>query len=293
MKKLFLGILVCLSVSAKAQLRLPQPSSAASVSQTVGTTDFTVKYSRPNVRGREIFGSLIAYDKVWRTGANAATQISFSNDITLGGQKVAAGTYSVFSIPTKEDWTLILNKDVTASEQSYSKEKDVLRTSVKALTIPKTESFSIDFSDITDTSANLNIYWADKKVSAPIFIETAKIAENAITKAVNDHANTMRAAAEFYLSKGKFEQALTAINTSITGGENVRNVWVKAQVLSKLGNYTEAFPLAQKALALLNADATNSFGFLKDAIEKGVAEYKTKLPVAAPYTPAKKKKASL
>ena len=289
MKKLFLGLILGLSLTANAQIRLPQPSPAASVAQTVGTTDISIKYSRPSIKGREIFGGVVAYDKVWRTGANAATQITLSNEISLGGKKVAAGSYAIFSIPTKGDWTLILNKDITATEQTYSPEKDALRTTVKAATNVKTESFTIDFSDVTDSTASLNIYWADKKISAPIAIETSKMAELAISKAIADNANAMRIAAEFFLGKGKLSQALTAVNASIAGGETFRNVWVKAQILSKSENYAEAFPLAQKALALGNADTSGSFSFFKDAIEKGIVDYRAKLPVAAPVTTKKKK----
>lgn len=289
MKKLFLGICFALSISATAQVRLPQPSPGASVGQTVGTTDISIKYSRPSLKGREVFGGVVAFDKVWRTGANVATQITLSNEISLGGQKVSAGTYSVFSIPTKGDWTLILNKDITATEQSYSPEKDALRTSVKVVSNAKTESFTIDFSDVTDSTANLNIYWADKKAIAPIAIETSKMTENAINKAITDNSNTMRVAAEFFLGKGKLNQALTAINSSIASVETFRNVWVKAQILAKSSNYAEAFPLAQKALALGSTDTSGSFSFMKDAIEKGIADYRVKLPVAAPVTSKKKK----
>jgi len=285
MKKILLALLVSGSFAASAQLRLPQPSSAASVSQTVGTTDIAIKYSRPNVRGREIFGALVPYDKVWRTGANAATQITLSNDVTINGQKLAAGTYSIFSIPSQSEWTLIFNKDITASEQSYSQEKDALRVKASASGNTKVESFSFDLSDITDSTANLNFSWADKKVSAKIGVETTKMIEAAITKAATENANTMNNAAGFLLGKGKLEQALKLANSSVGAVETFRNVWTKAQILAKMNNFVEAVPLAQKALELGKSDA--NFGFFKDAIEKGVAEWTAKLPV---MNPIKKKK---
>ncbi|WP_044173405.1 DUF2911 domain-containing protein [Flectobacillus major] len=287
MKKVFLAILVATSLSVSAQVRLPQPSSAASVTQTVGTTDFSIKYSRPNVKGREIFGALLPYDKIWRTGANAATQITLSNDITVNGQKLPAGTYSIFSIPTQGEWTLIFNKDIAASEQSYSQEKDAARVKVVATTTPKVESFSIDFSDITDSTANLNFAWADKKVVAKIGVETSKMIEASIAKASTDNANAMNNAASYLLGKGKLEQALKLANSSVSSIETFRNVWTKAQILAKLGNFVEAVPLAQKALELGKADTGGGFAFTKDAIEKGLAEWTTKLPA---ITPLKKKK---
>jgi hypothetical protein len=288
MKKLFLALLSVATFSATAQLRLPQPSPAASVSQTVGTTDIAVKYSRPSVKGREVFGKLLPFDKIWRTGANSATQITTSSDIMVAGQKLMAGTYSIFSIPTAGDWTLVFNKDANASEQNYVQEKDALRVTVKPSSVAKVESFTIDFSDVTDSTASMNISWADKKIAAPLAVETSKMVEASVAKMTTDNATTMRNAADYMQGKGKLDQALKLVNTSIAGAETFRNVWVKAQILSKLGNFAEAVPLAQKAMELGKGDA--SFGFFKDAIEKGVTDWTAKLPVAMPTLPGKKKK---
>ena len=288
MKKLFLALLTGISLSATAQIRLPQPSPAASVSQVVGTTDISVKYSRPLLRGRDVYGGVVAYDKVWRTGANGTNQITFSNDVMVAGQKLAAGTYSIFSIPTAGDWTLIFNKDLAAQEYNYSQEKDVLRVTVKSMTVAKTEAFTIDFTGLSDSTADMNITWSDKKVVAPITIETTKMVDAAIAKASNDNAGMMRTAADYLSGKGKLDQALKLVNTSIAGAETFRNLWSKAQILSKLGNFAEALPLAQKALSLGNADP--NFGTMKGTIEKGIADYTAKLPVAMPANPLKKKK---
>jgi hypothetical protein len=288
MKKLFLALLTGISLSATAQIRLPQPSPGASVSQVVGTTDISVKYSRPLLRGRDVFGGVVAYDKVWRTGANGTNQITISSDVMVAGQKLVAGTYSIFSIPTMGDWTLIFNKDLTAQEATYSQEKDALRVIVKSVSIAKTEAFTIDFSGLSDSTADMNIYWSDKKIVAPITIETTKMVEAAITKASNDNANVMRTAADYLSGKGKLDQALKMANTSIAAGETFRNVWSKAQILSKLGNYAEALPLAQKALSLGGTDP--GFTGIKSAVEKGIADYTAKLPVTLPVNPLKKKK---
>ena len=288
MKKLFLALLTGISLSATAQIRLPQPSPAASVSQVVGTTDISVKYSRPLLRGRDVYGGVVPFDKVWRTGANGTNQITFSNDVMVAGQKLAAGTYSIFSIPTAGDWTLIFNKDLAAQEYNYSQEKDVLRVTVKSMTVAKTEAFTIDFTGLSDSTADMNITWSDKKVVAPITIETTKMVDAAIAKASNDNAGMMRTAADYLSGKGKLDQALKLVNTSIAGAETFRNLWSKAQILSKLGNFAEALPLAQKALSLGNADP--NFGTMKGTIEKGIADYTAKLPVAMPANPLKKKK---
>ncbi len=287
MKKLFLALFTGLSLSATAQIRLPQPSPGASVSQVIGTTDVSVKYSRPLLRGRDVFGGVVAYDKVWRTGANATNQFTVSNDIMVGGQKLAAGSYSIFSIPTAGDWTLIFNKDLTAQEANYSQEKDALRITVKPVSIAKTEAFTIDFTDLSDSTANMNIYWSNKKIVAPIMIETTKMIEVAITKASNDNSGTMRTAADFLAGKGKLDQALKLVNTSIAGAENFRNLWSKAQIVSKLGNYMEALQLAEKSLALGGSDP--GFAGMKSAVEKGIADYTAKIPAVVAPTVKKKK----
>lgn len=286
MKKLFLAILTGISLSATAQIRLSQPSPGASVSQVIGTTDVTVKYSRPLLRGRDVFGGVVAYDKVWRTGANGTNQITFSTEVMVGGQKLAAGSYSIFSIPSKGDWTLIFNKDLTAQENTYSQEKDALRITVKPVSIAKTEAFTIDFSGLSDSTADMNICWSDKKIVAPITIETNKLIEAAINKASNDNANMMRTSADYLAGKGKLDQALKMANTSIAAGENFRNVWTKAQVVSKLGNYGEALTLAQKVLVLGGTDP--GFAGMKSAVEKAIIEYTAKLP--AVVSPVLKKR---
>ncbi|MES2520025.1 MAG: DUF2911 domain-containing protein [Bacteroidota bacterium] len=286
MKKIFLAILASISISATAQVRLPQPSPGASVSQVIGTTDVLVKYSRPGLKGRDVFGGVVAYDKIWRTGANGATQITISNDVMVGGQKLVAGTYSIFSIPTSGDWTLIFNKDITASEQSYSQEKDALRIPVKPSSVTKAEWFTIDFTDLSDSTANMNIYWADKKIVAPFMVETTKMIEANINKVATDNSNVLRGAADYLSGKGKLDQALKLVNTSIAGVETFRNVWTKAQILSKLGNYAEALPLAQKALSLGGNDP--GFAGVKPAIEKAIADYSAKLPVVTPVLKKKK-----
>lgn len=288
MKKLFLALLTGISLSTTAQLRLPSLSPNASVSQVVGTTDISVKYSRPMLRGRDVFGTLVAYDKIWRTGAGATTQITFSNDVMVAGQKLVAGSYSIFSIPTAGDWTLIFNKEANAQEQNYSPEKDALRVTLKPVTATKTEALTIDFTGLSDSTADMNIAWSDKKIVAPITVETSKMIEAAINKASNDNAGVMRTAADYLSSKGKLDQALKLINMSVVGSENFRNLWSKAQIVGKLGNYAEALSLAQKSLSLGGNDA--GFAGMKSAVEKGIANYTAKLPVAMPANPLKKKK---
>jgi tetratricopeptide (TPR) repeat protein len=291
MKKLLLSALTFMSVVATAQLRTPSPSPSASLTQTVGTTDLTIKYSRPSTKGREIFGKLLAYDKVWRTGANAATQFTSSTDIMVEGQKLAAGTYSLFSIPMDGHFTVIFNKDAGASEQSYSQEKDALRVHVMTQPIPMKQSFGIDIEDITDSSATMNIAWERTQIPVKLAVDVDGNVAAGIEKMSNDNANNNMNAANYLLGKGKnLEQALKLADLAIGSKETFRNVWTKAQILSKLGRNTEALPLAQKALSLGSSDTSGAFGFFKDGIEKGIAEITSKIPAVVPAVIKKKKK---
>ena len=133
MKKKMLTLLVIAGMTAGtafAQLQLPQPSPNASVKHTVGLTDISIEYASPAAKGRTIFGGLVPYGELWRTGANAATTIEFSKDVSIKGNKVPKGKYSLLTIPAQNEFTVILNKDVNASVGSYKKEDDQLRFTV-------------------------------------------------------------------------------------------------------------------------------------------------------------------
>lgn len=185
MRKLLLNaVALCLVAQlATAQIRLPQPSQSATVIQTVGTTDFTIKYSRPTLKGRTPFtDALVPYGKVWRTGANSATTFQTSTDLTVEGQKLAAGTYAIMSIPEASEWTLIFNKNTSTSEQTYKPEEDALRVKIKAVPTAKTEAFTIDFSDLTDSTANLNFAWGAAKATAKIYVDVNTLAAPTLKK---------------------------------------------------------------------------------------------------------------
>lgn len=289
MKKyyLFFALLVGILSTSLAQ-RTPQPSPAARVMQTVGVTDFTVTYSRPSARGRTIFGdsAVVSNGRTWRTGANAATTLEASTDFMFGGKTVPAGKYALFSIPQGGQWTLILNKDTQASEESYKESQDAARVTMMAASAPEfLESFTIGFSDITDSTAHLNIGWGPVNVPVPLEVKTTDITMAAMDKAVMEKPedpNTLQNAAGYMLSKGKnLTQALALADKSIGLKETFRNVWLKAQILAKLGKLTEAVPLAQKALAMGKASGDSAFSFMGPQIENGLKGMQAMLPAGA------------
>jgi Protein of unknown function (DUF2911) len=299
MRKLVLsGVTLCLVAQlATAQIKLPSPSPGATIMQTVGTTDLTVKYSRPSLKGRTPFtDAFVPTGKVWRTGANQATAFTTSTDLMVNGQSLPAGTYAILSIPAMDTWTLIFNKDMTVTEQSYKQDSDALRVQLKPTKGgPNAETFTIGFSDLTDSTAKMNIMFADVTAAADLKVDVNTNAAANVDKAVTDMPNdpaVLQAAASYNLSKGRnLDQALGWIDKSITAKETFRNLFVKSQILGKMGKTAEALPIAQKALALGQSSNDASFPFFKEGIEKSISEYAAKMPAMPAMKGKKGKKA--
>ena len=298
MKRMMLSAvgLVLVTQLATAQMRTPSPSPGATVMQTIGVTDVTVKYSRPSLKGRTPFtGEFVPAGKVWRTGANTATAFTTTTDLMVNGKMLAAGSYAVLSVPAATEWALIFSKNLTVTEQNYKQDDDVLRVMLTpAKTAEKTETFTIGFNNVTDSTAMMDIMWADVKASANLAVNTSANAAASVDKAVTekpDDVSTLTAAANYNLSKGRnLEQSLSYIDKAIAAKETFRNVWVKSQILAKMGKFTDALPLAQKALAMGETSGDAAFPFFKDAIAKGVTDFQAKLPVAVPAMKGKGKK---
>lgn len=292
MKKITSIIVSCLLSATYTFAQVaPAPSPGATISQVVGTTKISIDYSRPMLRGREIFGKLIPFDKVYRTGANSSTKIETSGDITVQGKTLKAGKYAIMSIPTATNWTVIFSKDLNVSEQSYSQSNDVLRVTAPAQTVPTVESFTIDFSDVKDDAATLNISWEKTKVSLAVGVDNVVAMETALAQKNNEVSGAFQQAAEYMLAKGMdLNKALMLVDKSLALRENFRNNWIKAQILDKLGKPSEALGFALKAQSLGDGDGV--YPFFKDGIEKGITDMKAKIPVAAPSvtTPVKNKK---
>ncbi|TDB68249.1 DUF2911 domain-containing protein [Arundinibacter roseus] len=289
MKKYYLSFALALAIAGTSLAqRTPQASPAATLMQTVGVTDFTVVYSRPAVKGRTIFGdsTLVPYGQVWRTGANMATTLQASTDFMFGGKLVPAGKYALFSVPNGGEWTLILNKNFNqGGTADYKESEDVARVMAAPASAPFAESFTISFSDITDSTSVLNVGWASVNVPVKITVMTTENTMAAMDKAVSEKPEdpaTLQTAANYMLSKGKdLPKALALADKSIGLGENFRNLWLKAQILAKMGKVAEAVPLAQKALALGQSSNDSAFGFMKPQIENGLKGWQAMLPAAA------------
>jgi hypothetical protein len=265
-------------VSSAAELQLPRPSQKAQVMQTVGLTDVTINYSRPGVKGRTIWGDLVPYDKVWRTGANEATSITFSTDVKVNGQPLAAGTYSFHTIPTKSDWTVIFNKKVDQwGSYSYDEKDDALRVQVKAQPHEFTEWMEFSLPDIAVDKATVALDWEKLRVPFEIQVETI---EHALTNAraamaslaADDYQTAFRCASFAFQNNVAPDEARQWVDKSISIKETWLNLRVKADMLAKDGKTAEAIQFGEKAVAVGKKDDAPADEIAK--IEKQVAEWK-------------------
>ncbi|MFK7814126.1 MAG: DUF2911 domain-containing protein [Maribacter sp.] len=210
MKKITLFLFVVLaSFSLEAQINTPAPSPSSTLMQTVGLTEVTVKYSRPSMRGRTVFGNLVPYDKLWRTGANGYTLVTFGDDVKIGGQDVKAGTYSLFTKPGATSWDVYFYTDTQGggTPSDWDDNKVVAKVNVPAIKMPQgvvIETFTITIDDLTSNSANLGMMWSDTYVAVNVEVPTDAAVEGDIKKALaGPSAGDYYAAATYYSSEGK------------------------------------------------------------------------------------------
>ncbi len=253
MKKSILSTLFLSAALVASAQELPKPSPAATVNQRIGLTDITIEYSRPSAKGREVFGTLVKYNELWRTGANKATAITFSTEVKFGGTTVAAGKYSIFSKPGENEWVIMLNKETELwGTDGFDEAKNVATYKTNSQKIEKVETFTIAIDDLSDKSANLIIKWDGVRVSIPIEVEVDKYAMENVEKAIKEQAddwNVMRNCATFLSSKNQNDRALDLINKSLAlKNDNWYSHYVRAEILGKLDRKKEAIESAQMAL---------------------------------------------
>jgi tetratricopeptide (TPR) repeat protein len=280
MKKLFFIVAIGLMGSLNAQIKNPQPSPTATISQAVGISNISIEYSRPGVKGREIFGGLVPYEKIWRTGANKATKITFGEDAIFGGVKVKKGAYSLFTIPGKEEWTILLNSETEMwGAGDYDEAKEVCNLKIKSgVSNEFKESFTIDFANFKSFSSQLILSWANTKVIVPIKTMAAKKIEKQYIDLLKDgpSANTYYNGARFFHENNlDLELALNWINNAVNKREDA--FWMhyhKACILEKLGSNKEAIETA-KAVIKMAKEKEDDYGYINKS-EKLIEEIKAK-----------------
>lgn len=259
--------------SAEAQMLLPRLSSYAKVIQHVGVTEIAVTYYSPAKRGRKIFGGLVPFGKLWRTGANSATRISFSTAVTVGGTKVKAGTYALYTIPGEKSWKVILNTHYkTGGTRGYKESNNVAAIDVTPAKGPARERMTFLFANSTDTSTHLHLEWAGTAVAIPIKTNTKKNSLANINKALKRGWRPYFSAGRYLYRAGHYYKALKHINTSIAIESNWWNNWVKGQILAKLGAHESAIQHAKNAQKMGASDRIFTRFFAKRAA-KGIATW--------------------
>lgn len=246
-----IAAVMLVSTAWAQQLDLPRPSPKATVSQTVGLTDVTITYCRPSVKGRVIWGGLVPYDQVWRTGANEATTITFTDDVTIEGTKLPAGTYGLFTIPGKDDWTVIFNKGAKQwGAYEYKQDQDALRIKVKPKGDEFRELLTLWFPAVSTESATVAISWEKLTVPFTFKVDTVEKVLAAARRAIDDWRLPYRAATFCLDNNVNLAEARGWMDKSIAMKETMYNLAGKARFLALDGKKVDAIALAKKAIAV-------------------------------------------
>lgn len=241
------------ATNVMAQVRTPRPSPKATLTQTVGLTDITINYSRPGVKGRAIWGALVPYDKVWRTGANEATTITFSDDVTVGGQKLAKGTYSLHTTPGTNQWTVHFNSVADQwGSYSYDAAKDVVKVTATPEKAEYREWLTFEIPELTTDTAKVVLRW--ENVAVPFTVNTNSTAKTlaSLKAAMQPSWQTPYQAASFaFDNKGvATDQEISDwIDQSLRVNQTIANLWLKARFLERLGKRDEAIKAGEAAIA--------------------------------------------
>ena len=269
-------VLAFIATISFGQIDTPAASSAGSISATVGLTEITIDYSRPKMKGRKIFGEgsnfLVPFDAMWRTGANQGSKITLSTDANIGGTDVKAGEYLIYSVPGKDAWDVTLYSDTSlgGNVSGYDESKEVLKTSVTPTwTSTNTETLTFNISDISDdnTTANIELAWANASVKVPVKVFFHESVMKQISQSMVVKPDNYTAAANYYLNSGEnLEQALGWMNTYLALEGNDGQFWhihTKARILAAMGNKKEAITTAKISLEKAKVFERGDFGYIQ------------------------------
>lgn len=272
-----LAFLLFTLVSFAQQIQMPQASPSAKIAQKVGLTDVTVDYSRPSTKDRKIFGELVPFGQVWRTGANGATVLSFSTDVLIDGKSIPAGQYALYSIPGKSEWTMILSKNIKLwGAIGYEKSDDVIRFNAEPVKLKrKNETFEISFANMTDTGSDLSLKWENTRVDFRIETEVdplvmAQIKEYIIDGESTDPSLLYSAASYYYTNDKDINQAYNWINESVEQEPKYWTMHLKAKIEAALGEKTSAVETAAEAIDLAEEAGNQDYVGLNERLIKSL-----------------------
>lgn len=274
---LFMALVFAFSLNVNAQVTTPQPSPFGKLEQKVGLTDVTVEYSRPSVRGRKIFGALEPFGGMWRTGANKNTVITFSDDVTIEGHEVKAGSYAIFTkLNSATQWDVIFYNDTNnwGVPQKWDESKVAATARVDVMEIPfNVETLAIDINSITNNGATIEIIWEQSYAAIPFTVPTAdKVAKSIDAVMAGPNANDYYAAAVYYSQEGKnLEQAKEWMEKAISMVKEPK-FWQLRQlslIYSQMGDKKLAIESAKKSLAAAEKDKNDHYVKLnKDSLKE-------------------------
>jgi hypothetical protein len=277
MRKLFIiTAAILLTIGADAQLKTPAPSPTQTIKQDFGLASIELNYSRPGVKGRKIFGDLVPFGKVWRTGANNATVITFSDEVKIGDTKVPAGKYGLLTIPDKKNWTVIITKQTNVtSPADYKQDQDVVRVEVKPMEMTESmETLTMQFANVKPASCELQLAWDKTAVALPITTEVESKVMGQIDQLMNKDNRPYFLAALYYMETGKdLNQALTWFDKAIE--QQPGAFWVhhqRANCLAKLGKKEDAKAAAQKSKQLASEAKNDDYVSLNDKLLADLAK---------------------
>jgi len=265
MKKIFSSLagFILFATPVFSQVKLPAPSPTQFIKQDFGVSSIELTYSRPSLKGRNVFGTVVQYDSLWRTGANAATKIRFNDPVEILGHQVDTGSYAIYTIPHKNgEWTFILNKGFNNSGVSgYQESEDVFRANIMSKKMAnKVETFTMQFSDITSGSCALSIMWDNVVVNVPITEDIKDKIRAQLESALSSDKKPYWQAAQFYNEYDNNKpKALEMINSAIAQNEKPPffMVYYKAKIQKEMGDKKDALATAKQSLEL-SKEANNS-----------------------------------
>ncbi|MBZ5590235.1 MAG: DUF2911 domain-containing protein [Acidobacteriia bacterium] len=276
MRKALLGVFLVASASAFAGIELPQASPAAAASLKVGTTNVTIEYHRPAVKGRAIWGGLVPYEQVWRLGANEATTFEVSDPVKVAGHDVPAGTYALFAVPGRDTWTIVLNKQAKQwGAFSYKQDQDLVRFQVTPTAAPFKEWMALSVEPTGPQTAEVVMTWEKLRVAFPVEVDVPGLVWGTITRQIaNPDASPedFFQAAKYSLDQGGHrDEALGWAEKALAGKPMFWTLELKARLLQREGRTSEALPLVDKAIADSVGKAPKEY---TDMLKKVAEEWK-------------------
>lgn len=253
----FLSVLVLCTSAFAQELKLPSLSPLSTVAQDFSTSKIEITYSRPSMRGRKVFGDLVPFGQVWRTGANAATKVTFGEEVLIGGATVKPGSYSLYTIPGEKEFVVVINKNTGSwPGEEFPKADDIVRFSVPASKTSSTvETFSIDIGNITFSSCTIDIMWENTAISIPVKANNQERILTSIEKAINNPSIPYQQAATYLLETGQnLDKALEYAGKALE--RNPKAYWtalMKAKIAAKLGRKDVAREAAAKTIEIAKA----------------------------------------